>query len=176
VELFRHAGAARPGGGGWERVPPPAIENFKAVFSEFGRKYLLNFLRLSEKIGLKFSLILGENLEIFSQNQRNFEKFLKFSPISAENMSQIFFNFGRKSRDFVPKSEKIREIPQIFSDFGRKYTSKRFFRTFSHFPKYPPPAFTSSRRPCRHENIWESNRKKKVFFFLYNDWSIRYEK
>jgi hypothetical protein len=57
------------------------------------------------------------------------ENCLKFSPISGENH------------------------PQIFSDFQRKYTSKRFFDPFSHFQKYPSPAFTSSRRPCQYRFI-----------------------
>ncbi len=63
---------------------------------------------------------------------------LKFSPILGENH------------------------PQIFSDFQRKYTSKRFFDPFSHFQKYPPPAFTSSRRPCLLE------LPKLLFEYVYS--------
>ncbi len=54
-----YAGAARPEGGLREGTPLPAIENFKAAFSDFGEKFL------------KFSPNLGENIfRIFSDFRR----------------------------------------------------------------------------------------------------------
>jgi hypothetical protein len=104
---------------------------------------LLNLLRFWEKISFKFIPSLGENILKFTPILReNILKFtpilgensLKFSSILGENLTQIFLILGENH-------------PQIFSDFQRKYTSKRFFDPFSHFQEYPPPAFTSSRRP-----------------------------
>jgi len=126
-----YAGAARLGGGGY---PPPALENFITAFSDFGRK-----------------------------SPSNFHDFGRKSP-------QIFSNFGRKSpSNFLRFCEKIslkfspilgENRPRISSDFGRKYTSKRFFDPFSHFQKYPLPAFTSSRRPWLFDYI---NNSKHLF-------------
>ncbi len=74
-----------------------------------------------------------------------------YLPPALENLDTAFSDFGRKYlSNCLQFWEKI--YINFSSNLGENIT---FFHTFSHFRKYPPPPFSSSRR------LWTRKARKK---------------